>query len=158
MSGIKARKAALSPSRANDFLQCPLLFRLRTVDKLPEPPSLAATKGTLVHSVLERLYDHPAANRNNQLAHALLPTEWDKLRASRPEVTDMFATEQDLAAWLRSAGSLVDTYFTVEDPTRLEPAQREVFIETTLEHGPLVRGVVDLSLIHIRRCRRSYAF
>ncbi len=143
MSGIKARKAALSPSRANDFLQCPLLFRLRTVDKLPEPPSLAATKGTLVHSVLERLYDHPAANRNNQLAHALLPTEWDKLRASRPEVTDMFATEQDLAAWLRSAGSLVDTYFTVEDPTRLEPAQREVFIETTLEHGPLVRGVVD---------------
>ena len=30
------RRAALSPSRAKDFLQCPLLFRLRTVDGLTE--------------------------------------------------------------------------------------------------------------------------
>src|SRR5690606_1680886 len=30
------RRAALSPSRAKDFQQCPLLFRYRTVDRLPE--------------------------------------------------------------------------------------------------------------------------
>src|SRR3979490_1684400 len=30
--------SALSPSRAGDFMQCPLLFRLRVVDKVPEPP------------------------------------------------------------------------------------------------------------------------
>ncbi len=57
------RPPALSPSRAGDFQQCPLLFRYRTVDRLPEPPSAAATLGTLVHAVLERLYDLPARER-----------------------------------------------------------------------------------------------
>ena len=28
---------ALSPSRAGDFMTCPLLYRFRTIDKLPEP-------------------------------------------------------------------------------------------------------------------------
>lgn len=137
------RKPALSPSRANDYLQCPLLFRLRTVDKLPEPPSLAATRGTLVHSVLERLYDHPAGQRTPQLAQSLLPTEWQELQNTRPEVSTMFTSSQEAQDWLAAASSLVDTYFTVEDPNRLEPAEREVFVETQLPNGPLLRGVVD---------------
>lgn len=137
------RKPALSPSRANDFVQCPLLFRLRTIDKLPEPPSLAATKGTLVHSVLERLYDHPLGQRTTEIAHSILPTEWQQLQNARPEVLEMFQSDSEVSAWLKSAGNLVDTYFTVEDPNRLEPAQREVFVESQLEDGPLLRGVVD---------------
>ena len=31
--------AALSPSRAGDFLSCPLLYRYRTIDRLPEDRS-----------------------------------------------------------------------------------------------------------------------
>ena len=31
---------ALSPSRASDFLQCPLLYRFRSIDRLPERPSV----------------------------------------------------------------------------------------------------------------------
>ena len=42
---------------ASDFMQCPLLYRLRVIDRLPEKPSAAATRGTLVHAVLERLFD-----------------------------------------------------------------------------------------------------
>ncbi|MGH8879572.1 MAG: PD-(D/E)XK nuclease family protein, partial [Stackebrandtia sp.] len=42
----------LSPSRASDFMTCPLLYRFRTIDRLPEPPSHAATRGTVVHAVL----------------------------------------------------------------------------------------------------------
>lgn len=137
------RKPALSPSRANDFVQCPLLFRLRTIDKLPEPPSLAATKGTLVHSVLERLYDHPLGQRTTEVAHSILPTEWQQLQNARPEVLEMFQSDSEVSAWLKSAGTLVDTYFTVEDPNRLEPAQREVFVKSQLDDGPLLRGVVD---------------
>ena len=52
---------ALSPSRAGDFMTCPLLYRFRVIDQLPERPSPAAVRGTLVHAVLERLYDLPAA-------------------------------------------------------------------------------------------------
>jgi len=34
-----SKHAALSPSRAKDFKQCPLLFRFRVIDRLAEPPS-----------------------------------------------------------------------------------------------------------------------
>ena len=54
---------SLSPSRALDFQSCPLLYRFRVLDRLPEPPSPAAVRGTLVHSVLEALYDLPAGQR-----------------------------------------------------------------------------------------------
>lgn len=137
------RKPALSPSRANDFEQCPLMFRLRTVDKLPEPPSSAATRGTLVHSVLERLYDHPIGQRSPEAAQAILPNEWQYLQDSRPQVRELFSSEADEQTWLTSVAKLVDSYFKVEDPNRLEPAEREVFVETQLADGPLLRGVVD---------------
>lgn len=143
-TGNRPRRApALSPSRANDYQQCPLLFRFRTVDRLPEPPSSAALRGTLVHSVLERLYDEPAAARTVDAAADLLPVEWEKLKLARPEYTELFADETEVTSWLGSAGKLVDTYFTLEDPTRLEPSSRELFVESKLDGGPLLRGIVD---------------
>src|SRR5207244_9756631 len=54
---------SLSPSRAADFMSCPLLYRFRVIDRLPEAPSAAAARGTLVHAVLERLFDEPAPGR-----------------------------------------------------------------------------------------------
>ena len=60
---LPSAPASLSPSRASDFMQCPLLYRFRVIDRLPEKPSEAATRGTLVHAVLERLFDAPAAER-----------------------------------------------------------------------------------------------
>jgi putative RecB family exonuclease len=124
-------------------MQCPLLFRFRVVDRLPEPPSEAAARGTLVHSVLERLYDSPAADRTEQAARAMLAQEWDRLQAAEPRYADLFTTQDAVADWLRRAGELVGTYFTLEDPTRLEPRERELFVETQVDGGPLLRGIVD---------------
>src|SRR5207237_9202666 len=73
------RGPAISPSRAGDFMTCPLLYRFRVIDRLPEPPSPAAARGTLVHAVLERLFDRPAAERTPQLARSLTGPEWDRL-------------------------------------------------------------------------------
>jgi len=137
------RRPALSPSRANDFMQCPLLFRFRVIDKLPRPPTEAMARGTLVHSVLERLYDAPAGARTADAARALLPGEWERLRTAEQKYADLFTSDDDVAAWLASAGDLVGTYFTLEDPTRLEPRERELFVETQLDGGPLLRGIVD---------------
>ncbi|NNU28773.1 RecB family exonuclease [Isoptericola sediminis] len=142
------RRPALSPSRANDFMQCPLLFRFRTVDRLPEPPSSAAARGTLVHAVLERLYDAPLGERTPEAARALLPGEWERLVEVEPRYAELFtpggdATGQPLETWLEGAGRLLGTYFTLEDPNRLEPAARELKVESQLEDGPLLRGVVD---------------
>jgi RecB family exonuclease len=68
--------AALSPSRASDFMQCPLLYRFRVIDKLPSAPSAPAARGTLVHSVLERLFDLPADGRTIEAAVALVEPQW----------------------------------------------------------------------------------
>ena len=79
--------AALSPSRASDFMQCPLLYRFRVIDRLPSPPSAAAARGTLVHAVLERLFDLPAAERTPEAAAALVAPQWAALlEAAEPEL------------------------------------------------------------------------
>jgi putative RecB family exonuclease len=148
------RRPSLSPSRAADFKTCPLLYRFRTIDRLPERKSLAAVRGTLVHSVLERLYDLPAAGRTVEAAQELLAPAWAELR-EEPGVADLFATEQEdgaktdanapesVEAWLASAGKLVAKYFTLEDPTRIQPHGREELVEVTLPDGLLLRGFVD---------------
>ncbi|HEX7462289.1 MAG TPA: PD-(D/E)XK nuclease family protein [Dermatophilaceae bacterium] len=136
--------AALSPSRASDFMQCPLLYRFRVIDKLPSAPSPAAARGTLVHSVLERLFDLPADGRTIEAASALVEPQWQALLEGEPELADL-VDATDLAAtasWFGDAIALIERWFTLEDPTRLEPAERELYVETDLD-GLTLRGYVD---------------
>ncbi|MFE7117035.1 RecB family exonuclease [Streptomyces sp. NPDC057654] len=140
------RPTALSPSRAGDFMRCPLLYRFRVIDRLPEKPSAAATRGTVVHAVLERLFDAPAVERTAEGARAMVPGEWEKLLARRPELAELFEDDPEgerLAGWLGDAERLVDRWFTLEDPTRLEPADRELYVETVLDSGLTLRGFID---------------
>ena len=140
---------SLSPSRTNDFLQCPLLFRFRVIDRLPEPPSSAAKRGTLVHAVIEKLYDAPLGSRSRQLALDLLPGQWEKMLQADPGLLALFEAGGDaqgmsVQAWLDTAASLIGTYFTLEDPNRLQPAGRELWISQQLDKGgPLLRGIID---------------
>jgi putative RecB family exonuclease len=148
------RRPSLSPSRAADFKSCPLLYRFRTIDRLPERKSAAAVRGTLVHAVLEKLYDLPAAQRSPEAARSLIPEAWQELR-EEPGVAELFETAQDdggetdanapesVEAWLASAGTLVEKYFTLEDPRRIQPHGREELVEVTLPDGLLLRGYVD---------------
>jgi putative RecB family exonuclease len=137
------RLASLSPSRASDFMTCPLLYRFRSVDRLPEPPSPAATRGTVVHSVLERLFDLPAAQRCPERAMDMVEPAWTQLSAEEPELADLFPDGTGLAEWLGSARELVRAYFTLEDPGRIEPAAREALVEVTLPSGLHLRGYLD---------------
>jgi len=136
--------AALSPSRASDFMQCPLLYRFRVIDKLPQAPSAAAARGTLVHSVLERLFDLPAGSRTIEAAAALVEPQWQALLEGEPELA-VLLDETDAAAvatWFGDAVSLIERWFALEDPTRLEPAERELYVETEVD-GLTLRGYVD---------------
>jgi putative RecB family exonuclease len=136
------RRPALSPSRASDFKQCPLLYRFRAVDRLPETPSLAQVRGTVVHAVLEQLYGLPAAERVPETAHRLLQPTWAKLSEEAPDLAGLFA-EKSLEDWLASADELIDGYFTLEDPRRLEPEACELLVEAELPSGVLLRGYID---------------
>jgi putative RecB family exonuclease len=143
--GLPATPAgpSLSPSRAADFMTCPLLYRFRVIDRLPEPPSQAAARGTLVHAVLERLFDAPAAGRTPEAARELLTPQWERLVAELPELDQMFAADADRQAWLDGAAAMLDRYFTLEDPTRLEPAHRELSVQALLDSGLALRGYID---------------
>jgi putative RecB family exonuclease len=136
-------RPSLSPSRAGDFLTCPLLYRFRVVDRLPEPPSPAAARGTLVHAVLERLFDEPAARRTPETARAMLAPQWDRLIADEPELAGLFDDDEQRGAWLAEAREMLDRYFALENPSRLEPRHREHAVEAVLESGLLLRGYID---------------
>src|SRR3712207_7731802 len=80
------RRPSLSPSRAADFKTCPLLYRFRTIDRLPERKSLAAVRGTLVHAVLERLYrseEHTSELQSRQYLVCRLLLEKKKTKENR---------------------------------------------------------------------------
>ena len=138
------RRPALSPSRAADFKLCPLLYRFRAIDRLPELPSPAQLRGTLVHAVLERLYALPAAQRLPAVARELVPVAWAQLCADDPRLPEVVLGDGDSPeAWLDGTGPLLDAYFALEDPRRLEPLARELLVEAELESGLLLRGYVD---------------
>lgn len=143
---------SLSPSRAGDFRACPLRYRLRVIDRLAEPASTAAVRGTVVHQVLEWLFDLPSAERTPARAQAMVHDAWDAVRAEDPAALTMFpdagadagrSRQVDLAGWLAGCRAILDRYFTLEDPQLLEPAHREQFVETALDSGLLLRGIID---------------
>src|SRR5206468_2540742 len=122
-----------------------LLYRFRVVDRLAEAPSPAAVRGTVVHAVLERLFDLPAGERTLEAARSLLRPQWAAMTEAEPELATLFPDDDGaaLAAWLGSADELLERWFALEDPTRLEPAERELYVETTLDDGLVLRGYVD---------------
>src|SRR3954470_2493787 len=135
---------SLSPSRALDFKTCALLYRFRVIDQLPEPPSLDAARGTVIHSVLEKLFDLPATGRTVTAAAAMVEPEWTAALAGDPELAALVDGDASgLLGLLDSTRELLASYFTLEDPRRLEPAEREVLVETTLPTGVRLKGFID---------------
>ena len=134
---------ALSPSRAADFKQCPLRYRFRAVDRLSGPPSAPAARGTLVHAVLEALFDLPARERTPEQALRLVEPRWRALVAAEPELAETLVADGVADAdWFAQAGSLVERWFDLEDPRLLEPADRELYVETEVD-GLTLRGYID---------------
>jgi putative RecB family exonuclease len=141
-----SKTTSLSPSRAGDFMTCPLLYRFRVIDRLPEPPSKAATRGTVVHTVLEKLFDLPANQRTLAKAAELVEPAWTKLLESDADLAALFVGEpaaEQVDEWLSGTDELLATYFGLEDPSRLEPAEREFAVEVALTSGLILRGYID---------------
>lgn len=116
------------------------------VDRLYEPPSKEALRGTLVHSVLEHLFDLPAHQRTEEAAQQMLSTRWDALKGddrTSKDIATMFETSDELSAWFESARPLIHSYFALETPAYLQPAAREQHFDALLPNGIAIRGVID---------------
>jgi putative RecB family exonuclease len=136
------RRPALSPSRAADFKQCPLLYRFRAIDRLPEAPSTAQLRGSVVHAALERLYGLPATQRGPESASSLVEPAWDQVIANEPDLAVEMAPELR-AQLLEEARALLSGYYRLEDPTRFDPQSCEQRVEVELPDGTLLRGFID---------------
>ena len=97
-----------------------------------------------MHQVLEDLFDLPSADRTPDRAAAMLAPTWEALLEVEPELAAMFGEAgPDFTAWLTSCRTVLERYFDLEDPRRLEPADRELYVEALLDSKLLLRGFVD---------------
>lgn len=131
----------LSPSRASDFKVCPQLFKFRSIDKLPEPVTIHQARGTTAHLALQRLFDLDAPTRTPDRLYDLFREAWTEVRGDE-EYAGLFASTEEEREWGLESLTLLANYFTVEDPSRIEPMDRELDMIEDLD-GIVIRGILD---------------
>jgi putative RecB family exonuclease len=132
---------SLSPSRVDAFTSCPMAFRFASIEKLPEPPSPHATKGSLVHRALELLFTHPAAERVGEVVERSFRRAVDEY-AVDPEFVLLGLDDAAAQAFVDDAWTLVQAYLRMEDPTRVRDIGLELRLEAQV--GDLaLRGIID---------------
>lgn len=141
-SSPSARPLALSASRASDYRQCPLLYRFRAIDRIPEPKTRAQVLGTTVHSALELLYQLDQAERTAARAVELAHAEADKSLAEGGIAADVVPASQ-AGAFRTEAANMVRGLYVIEDPTRFNPHSCEDYLLTATNAGTPLHGFVD---------------
>ena len=132
---------SLSPSRVSSFTSCPMQFRFSSIEKLPEPPGVATTRGTIVHRALELLFVRPAAKRTLEALQADLVTALDEYR-THPDFVGLRLNEATTAKFEQECKSLIERYFEMEDPRQVREIGLELWVEA--EVGSLtLRGIID---------------
>lgn len=130
----------LSPSRINEYQQCPQLYNYRVIQKLPEPISLDASRGTLVHSILEALLAQPAEERTLQNAINSAPRYWLEQKESTPGLEQAITDEKE---WLDRINALLESYFSLENPALFNPTHMEEHLELEPIDQLQLHGFVD---------------
>jgi len=133
--------STLSPSKISAFKSCPLAFRFSVIDRLPEPPSPGASKGTLVHRALELLMVRPPEGRTVDAALADLERARVEL-ADDPEFTGLALSEEELTAFHDDAAALMRRYFELEDPAGVRAIGLELLMSAQVG-GLTLRGIID---------------
>jgi putative RecB family exonuclease len=133
---------SLSPSKVSSFKDCALAFRLSVIDRLPEPPSPHAAKGTLVHRALELLMWEEEPGRRT------LDVALEKLARAVPEVLDsaeyvgLGLSPDERDEFVGDAEILIRNYFRLEDPAAVHVIGTELRMSVTM--GTLkLSGVID---------------
>jgi len=133
--------SSLSPSKVSSFSECALAFRFSAIDRLPDPPTVAMVKGTLVHAALERLMLLAPADRTPEAASQCLAEALTALHAD-PEFLTLDLDTDGFAAMAHDANVLVEHYFALEDPSSITPIGLELKLEVELD-GLRLRGIID---------------
>ena len=125
------------------FTSCPLAFRFSYIERLPEPPSAPASKGTLVHLALQHLMWRPPAERTIEAALADLARAVDGARR-RPGVLRARAHRRGMGE--RSTptprcSSAATSRWKTRARSRVLGVELRVTAETL--DGVVIRGIID---------------
>jgi putative RecB family exonuclease len=132
---------SLSPSRVSSFTSCPMQFRFSSIEKLPEPPGVPTTKGTIVHRALELLFVRRSADRTPEALTADMATALAEYR-THPDYVGLGLTGDAVEVFDLECHALVDRYFAMEDPTTVREIGLELWMEAPV--GDLMlRGIID---------------
>jgi putative RecB family exonuclease len=131
----------LSPSRVAAFCDCALAYRFANLDRLPEPASAPATKGTLVHAALEALFGLEPAARTPEAAAALLDAAAVAM-AGDPELEGLELDAEAMAAFVADAHRLLRGYFAMEDPRAIHAIGLELRLRAEVG-GVQLTGIID---------------
>ncbi len=131
---------SLSPSRASDFKQCPQMYKLKSIDKIPTEPTVHQARGTTAHLALERLFELPRDERTPDRLFDLFREAWTELKAT--DYPELFETVEEERNWGIEGMRLLADYFTVEDPTSFDPTQLEMDLNVPLGEMT-IRGILD---------------
>ncbi len=132
----------LTPSKISSFTSCALSFRFSVIDRLPEPSSPQAVKGTLVHRALQLfISEFEPGHRGRAEAETALGRAWEEL-SSQAEVRELDLGDRERDAFLSDASVLVDHYFELEDPNTVSATGVELDLHAEID-GITLRGVID---------------
>ena len=148
-------KATLSPSRISDFNGCPLRFRYRTIDRLPERPGVEAFRGTVVHKVLEDLFDLPREQRTEEYAIADLRRAFELMLADDPDARFAIdaalawpddqaeASDASVKQFVDALPAFIQRYFVIERPETFDATHREKYVRGQIDEDLWLHGYVD---------------
>lgn len=133
--------SSLSPSRVSSFTSCPMQFRFSSVQRLPEPPGVATTKGSVVHLALEKLFELPNQQRTPDMLATTL-TEALADYATDPDYVGLQLDEPAAARFEKECHKLIERYFDMEDPRQIDAIGLEIRLAANV--GSLeLRGIID---------------
>ncbi|MDA8101940.1 MAG: PD-(D/E)XK nuclease family protein [Nitrospiraceae bacterium] len=133
---------SITASKVSSFKECGLAFRLSVIDKIPQPITPWTLRGTLAHTVLDRLYfRYDGANRTRERALELAEEVWAEA-LSEGTLSGLESTATNLHSLHREMRTLVLQDFEAEDPTKVTAIATELRLETSLG-GVTLRGVID---------------
>ena len=146
----------ISPSRISDYQQCPALYKYRAIDKLLERPGLDALRGSLVHLILEKVFMNPPTQRDFITAVSLTKNCWEELLKEEPELIcaldeniafplteSIQISDERLEVLFEEVKTLVANYYSLEDPSKIQPKSTEELIEFDLSENLKIKGYVD---------------
>ena len=131
----------LSPSGAGTFEQCPRRWRLRYVERLPDPPGEAALAGSFAHRVLELLMQRDPHERTVEIAKAIARAEWPGVEDD-PDFRALGFDETGSKHFRWKAWQAIEGLWALEDPKAVDVRATEHDVEADLGGVPF-RGIVD---------------